>query len=248
MATTPWDDLFCTDEDLAIRAPADFPLIVTAPVLAVGRDGTVSQASPWALSSASNDFAAQGVAAGHCMWLEKLGEPADGTVPYSEQLLAVDAVAGGTATLRPLGGSAGSGVGPGLLGDLASVRFRVATARPQIVTATQDIRRALRLGDDDDLAAASDVRRACVLRVLADLYYDRARAVNETDRPLWTGKGNLMHRAFQDEMAALAKLYGAGPGGARRGTILGEMAHDPAAGPPPADPRSTGAVWAERWS
>ncbi|MEW4569305.1 hypothetical protein AB1L88_15680 [Tautonia sp. JC769] len=209
-----WDGLFCTDEDIAIEASNDWPLLFAEPILAIGRDGAVAAASPWVLASPSNDFEAQGVAPGHLCFLSDLGDVADGAVPYRDQLLAVAAVAGSIMTLRPLG-SSGGGVPPGLLGDLASVRFQVSTARPRIDRATDSIARHLQFRGLGPSVAGLDLRRACVLKVLCQRCRDLSRLIVSEERSQWAEKARMYCEAADAELGAVLASQASRPARAR---------------------------------
>lgn len=207
-----FEGLFLTDEDLAIRARSDFPLLVQWSVLAFGTDGGLNPAAPWELTSASNDFAAAGVETGHVVRLD--GSALEATKPYGQTaiLLGVDSATAGTLTLKPLGLAPGVGIGPGAFGTVTGVRFLVATAAPQIARATADVRVRLRADSDADLESVSDVRTATTELVLCRLYMDHARQVTAGDSPEWVAKGKSFCAAAEAALARLETLYSAGPG------------------------------------
>ncbi len=61
---------YATDEDIALRASADFSLLCPRDQkVAAGSDGAFSTSDPWTLTSASADFNALGVAAGQVVQL-----------------------------------------------------------------------------------------------------------------------------------------------------------------------------------
>jgi hypothetical protein len=171
---------YADDEDIVAVARADFAALVSDDEdLARGSDGVFQAGTPWVLSSASVDFAAQGVAAGNVMLLSGVHtQPPSAAVKalgVSGQRLIVDQVAGSSATLRRVKQPAGFGHAPGS-GGLTGVVFRCCTLSPQIRTATDEIRREL---DFDvpitTLLDADDLKQLCVAWVLADLYLDRSR-------------------------------------------------------------------------
>lgn len=195
-----WGGLYCTDEDIAIEASNDWPLLFAEPILAIGRDGEIAQAEPWVLTSASNDFEGQGLAPGHLCYLRDLGDVLDGLVPYRDQLLAVAAVDGHSITLRPIG-STGGGAPPALLGDLSAVRFQVSTARPRIVLATEAISQHLDLVGLASPVNAFGLRRACVHKVLCGRCRDLARLIVSDERDQWAEKARMYCEAVERELA-----------------------------------------------
>ncbi len=67
---------YATDEDVAIRAPADFAALCPKDqVLAAGTDGLFLPSDPWTLRSPSVDFAASGLMPGQVI---RLAGPAAG--------------------------------------------------------------------------------------------------------------------------------------------------------------------------
>jgi hypothetical protein len=234
-----WTGLCCTDEDLAVRAEADWPLLVARPALAAGRDGVVSASAPWILASASNDFEAQGVGPGCVACLYDLPES---TAPYREQVFGVASASAGALTLQLLGGPAGAGMPPGQLDGLAAVRFRVATARGRIAAASIDLARDLALSDPDlvTLVDAEGLREACCCKVLCELYYDRARQVREAaDAPLWAGKARALCARYKELVAELRGVASTGTDAESGGdgvATMGPMADTLDGGPGPLRP------------
>lgn len=207
-----FDGLAATDEDVAVIGGTDWSRLVQQPVLAAGRDGAALLASPWALTSASNDFGAQGVGAGHVCWLE-IGQAGDATQPYPRALLGVDSASGHTLTLRPLGLASGAGIGPGGAGNAASIRFRVATALPLITRCERDVLAALRLEGDSDLESVSEINRVVCYGVLRDLCRDEARMVTDDGKDHWAKKALSYEKAYKDELERLMGKYGPSPAG-----------------------------------
>ena len=65
MASTRLDIVYAVDEDLFVVGGADWATIVPrSNRMAAGVDGVFAANQPWTLSSASNNFASQGVTAG----------------------------------------------------------------------------------------------------------------------------------------------------------------------------------------
>jgi hypothetical protein len=171
--------LYATDEDVSLRATADFALLCPKDQkLAWGNDGQFSADAPWVLTSPSVNFQAYGVAPGNVV---QLTQP----VPYFRppgELYAVVAAAPNSVTLRRRGQSAGVGLPPGPAAGLAQAEFTVTTLGPQIALASYELNR--RFGIDDliagrrpcDLFDRDEVREATVLTVLYRQYMDMCRS------------------------------------------------------------------------
>ena len=86
--TTP---VYCSDEDILVHAGGDFATLCPPwQQMAQGTDGAFAPGSPWVLTSASVNFAANGVSPNQVVWL---------TAPRSQypgggHFLAIDSVAG----------------------------------------------------------------------------------------------------------------------------------------------------------
>lgn len=125
--------VYCTDENIALRAWGDFAAICPASQkLAYGTDGVILSADRWTLSSATVDFETAGVIPGHVMLLKA------GTFLSGGELFAINAVAGGEVTLRRLGHTASVGQPPAPAAGLTGVTFSVLTFGPQIDVASYD--------------------------------------------------------------------------------------------------------------
>ena len=190
LALTPV--LYCTDEDLARRAGADFTsLLLESQVLARGNDGVFDEADPWTLTSDGNDFGAQlpavgstsGAAAaadalGYVGWLRK---PAS-YFPAGGVLMAVAAVSGHAITLRRLGMAVNQGMAPAPAAGLSGVEFQVVTFYPQIEDASYGLNQLYTIDAmlpgraPASMADIRPLRKACVAMVLLDRYGDEARA------------------------------------------------------------------------
>jgi len=169
---------YATDEDIALRASADFSALCPRDqVLASGSDGLFVAADPWTLTSASVNFAAFGLAPGQ---VARLTRPTS-SFGAGGELFTIQAVAPGAITLRRKGQAAGVGQPPAPPSGLAGVEFAVRTLGPQIGLATYDLNR--RFGIDDrvagrrtgDLADPRQLREAVVLTVLTQQYLDQSR-------------------------------------------------------------------------
>jgi len=171
--------VYASDEDVAVRAAGDF--VVLAPAwqkLAHGADGAFAVGDPWTLASPSTDFESAGVGPGHVVQLRKPSS----TFKGSGELFAVASASGRSVTLRRIGMDAGRGAPASPAGGLTGVEFLVATLGPQVEEASFELNR--RFGIDPglpgrspaDLLDARDLRRACVLIVLALRYASEARS------------------------------------------------------------------------
>lgn len=174
--------VYATDEDIALRAAGDFPLLCPRDQkLAEGTDGAFGPTDPWTLTSDAVDFAAQGLTPGLVVQLLK---PTSLFAPPGEAF-AVHAVAPGAITLRRKGQATGMGQPPGPPFVQTGISFLVATLAPQIERASYDLNR--RYGIDDliagrrsvDLYDPREVNEATVLTVLCRQYLSMSRETGE---------------------------------------------------------------------
>jgi hypothetical protein len=136
VAYAPPAELYCTDEDIAVRAMGDYPSIVPpSQLLAHATDGVFTSGNRWWLTSATADLYGAGVHAGNVAWLTR---PAASFGAQGE-LFAVDAVGLGGVLLRRVGRKQFVGQPPAPAAGLTGVEFRVLTFDPQIETATFEI-------------------------------------------------------------------------------------------------------------
>lgn len=164
---------FCDDEDVLDQCEDDFPSIYPdMGVRAKGADGAIA-ADSWVLTSASKDFAAQGVVAGMLCVLEREGD-AD-AAGIDSTTYAVDSVAGHSLTLRLPGADSGAGEPPGTGADLADVTFTVVTNARYIAEATAWVKRQLDFDAAGDLIAAEDLDELTACRVAQRLYAKASR-------------------------------------------------------------------------
>jgi hypothetical protein len=127
--------VYCTDEDIACRAPLDwFNLAPRFQRRALATDGVFMTGSPWVLTSASVLFDAQGVQSNNVVALVK-----SGVFGTPNELFAVDSAVGGSLTLRRLGEASGVGQPPGPAAGTTGVSFEVRTFAPQIDAASYDV-------------------------------------------------------------------------------------------------------------
>ena len=171
--------LYCTDEDIAVRAGGDFINLCPAwQQMAAGTDGYFLNGSPWVLNSTLTNFEANGVAANQVVFLSgpKANFPGGGT------LLAVDSASGTSITLRRLYKDLNVGNPPAPAAGLTNVTFTIATLDPQSAEASFEIKR--RYGIDENIVDRGsswiydlqDLRMATVLTVLLERYTQEARS------------------------------------------------------------------------
>jgi hypothetical protein len=170
--------VYCTDEDLAVRALGDYPTLCPEwQKLAYGTDGVLAAGSPWVLSSASNAFASLGVGSNNVVQL---------TAPKSSfkgagELFAVDSALGNTITLRRLNQALNAGLPPGGGIGLTGVEFKVKTFYAQIDNACFDANRFFGIDPNNAtntpaaLYDTRELRQFCVLTVLQRLYAEQVR-------------------------------------------------------------------------
>ena len=170
--------VYAADENLAVRAGADFAMLCPDwQKLAAGTDGVFAAGSPWTLSCPGVNFTAAGVAAGHVIMLRKPATVFKG----SGELLAVDSVSGSNVTLRRLGSNSGLGQPPAPAAGLTAVDFQIATLDPQIDEASFELNRRFAIDPKisgrtpSDVYDLRDLRQACVLSVLAQRYAAETR-------------------------------------------------------------------------
>jgi hypothetical protein len=178
---SPFDAvLFCTDEDILVRAEGDYPTLVpAAQSLAAGADGSIAG---WVLSSPSTNFAAQGVLAGDVIFVQAIPTvpsapaAAPAALGFAGEPLVADVV-GAALNLRRPGFASGIGQPPGPVGGYTGLRFQCRTLRPQIKQVSDRIRQEINWAADADLSIPEDLTELAVLWVLADRYLDKWRSV-----------------------------------------------------------------------
>jgi hypothetical protein len=178
---SPFDAvLFCTDEDILVRAEGDYPTLVpAAQSLAAGADGSIAG---WVLSSPSTNFAAQGVIPGDVIFVQAIptvpaaAAAAPAALGFAGEAFVADVV-GASVNLRRSGFDSGIGQIPGPVGGYTGLRFQCRTLRPQIKQVSNRIRQEINWAGDADLVTAEDLTELAVLWVLADRYLDKWRSV-----------------------------------------------------------------------
>lgn len=163
---------YASDEVIAIKAPDDFAMVCPpSQKLAYGTDGVIVPSDVWTLTSAMVDFEAAGVKPQHVILITKPHPPL-----VQDELLAIDAVNGHSATLRRIA-TAASGLGqPIFPGGMTGIEFRIATLDPQSEEASFQLNRRYQIDPavhgrgPDDLYDLRDLRAATVLMILVSRY------------------------------------------------------------------------------
>lgn len=165
--------VYATDEDIAVFTPSEFSSLCPRDQLrVVVVDGAFNSADRWTLISATTDFAAAGVAAGHVAVL------AGPTPPFSSvgELFGVASVGLGSLDLRRLGMAERVGQPPAPPTGISGVTVLVPTFAPQIAMACESLNNRLGIGSSSvglspaALAAGGELREATVLWVLQHQY------------------------------------------------------------------------------
>lgn len=206
--------VYATDEDIALRASADFSALCPRDqLLACGSDGVFTASDLWTLTSTSVDFAAFGLTPGQ---LVRLTKPS-ACFGANGELFAIQTVATGSITLRRKGQPSGIGQPPSPQGGLSNVEFVVRSLGPQIALASYDLDR--RFGIDDAIAGRRSVdlydphqlREAVVLTVLYKQYLDQSRQfagriVDPSEMPgdVYAAKARIAKAELDDLLDRLA--------------------------------------------
>lgn len=200
---SPITIVYATDEDIALRASADYPLLCPRDQkLAWGNDGIFLLSDPWTLTSASVDFVSNGLAPRQVVQLTK---PTTVFRPPGE-LLVIDSVMSGGLVLRRKGQAPGVGQPPGWPNGQNGVEFAAHTLGPQIALASYDLNR--RYGIDDfvvgrrssDLYDPQEVREATVLTVLHRQYLDVSKAA-EGEFDIFATKARAVKQELDELLA-----------------------------------------------
>lgn len=203
---------YCTDEDIAERAPEDFAALAPRAIrLAVGTNGAFAGASRWTLTSITNAFATQGCGAGNVCLLGPAPKATFGKIAGGHAY-AVNAASDSGLQLRHVGQALGRGVPPSPAGGLTGVEFTVPTFAPAIDQASREANRLYGIDPDRsgrtplDLKPSSleDLRQWTALSVLL-WAYAAADKVNDSDFKL---KLSLIAAKLEKVQSRLAMLWG----------------------------------------
>lgn len=209
---------YATDEDIALRAPADFGRLCPGDQkIAGGSDGAFSPGARWTLTCPSAAFLDQGVAPGQIVRLT--GPPAVFRAPG--EAFAVDSAGAGAIVLRRKGQPLGAGQPPGPASGASGVEFGIATLAPQIARAGDELDRLIGLDGRDPSARATDrldpvdVRTIVVLAVLHRRHLDLSGAErNGGDAD--AEKARMFKSELEEILARVAiRRGGVGPSTAR---------------------------------
>ncbi len=177
-APTLLSQVYATDEDVAIRACGDYPVLCPEwQKLAAGTDGVISSGTPWVLTSSSVNFQTNGVAS-NCVVI--LYAPKSSFAGGGE-LFAIDSATGGSMMLRRLGQALNMGQPPAPAAGLTAVAFKVKTLAQQIEDASYDLNQRFGIDPNQpyrDTTFVYDLRilrQLCVLTVLQRQYTNEAR-------------------------------------------------------------------------
>lgn len=210
----PLSTVYCTDEDLAVRAAGDYGVLVPEDqVKAIGTDGVLASAG-WSLTSSSTNFGTRGVKAGDMvkLWGPKGTAAATRFGPEAPgHWLAIDSVATTTIVLRRKGLAAGVGEPPGPAGGVTGVYFAVYTLWPQIERASRDLNARYFVDSSlagrapADLYSTEDLREACELTVLHKLYLALSRSAQRDDFKV---KAGTLKEQLDEVLGRLALRWG----------------------------------------
>jgi hypothetical protein len=197
---------YATDEDIALRASADFQLLCPKDQkIAYGTDGAFLPSNSWTLSSVSVDFQAVGAAPGQVVHLEL---PGSGLRPVGECFVVVASVPG-AITLRRKGQLLGVGMPPSPAAGMTGVEFAILSYSPQIALATDDLNRRFGIAAGSNvgrcasqLADPGELRDAVVLTVLYRRYLDASRDVGGTI-DTFAAKAHALRAELDDLLARL---------------------------------------------
>ncbi len=203
------DPIYATDEDLALRASADFAILCPRDqTLAAGLDGFFDPSDRWSLRSGSVDFTSQGVLPGQVVQL--LG-PASAFRAPGEALVVV-AANGPVVTLRRKGQPAGSGQPPSPASGLVGVEFLIGTLAPQIQGASIEVNARVGVSalipgrTAADLFNPIELRDAVILTTLYRQYRDMSREANGANLDVLAAKA-LAVRADLDDLLARTIIH-----------------------------------------
>ncbi len=210
---------YASDEDVALVALADFPIICpTDQVIVKGTDGSFSSNDPMVLLSNSASFA--NVCEGYIV---RLIRPSD-WFPAPGVLCGVVSSTNQSITLRRPGLSADQSAPIAPPGGLTGVEFLVSTLQPQLERASRDLDRVLGLypGEAHSTALESGdfdaIRNANVYLVLYQRYLAVARQGSRDTG--FAAKAQTIKAELDELIASLALHWkSARPGiGTRSGT------------------------------
>ena len=183
--------VYCTDEDIAVRAGGDWFLLAPAwQQMAAGTDGYFNSGSPWVLNSTATNFQQRTT---FSRTRSSSSRRPSNTSPAAASSSRSIRSPGTSITLRRLHKDLNVGQPPAPAAGLTGVTFTINTLDPQIEEASFDIKR--RFGIDENIAYRTsswiydlrDLRMATVLyRPIGPVHArgpDRHRRLGAQDRP-----------------------------------------------------------------
>jgi hypothetical protein len=202
----PFDGLYCTDEDVALRGVGDYAQLAPRfQSVAAGADGSILATDRWVLASGTCPFLATGLAPGHVIILNS-GPAYIG--PSGRQLYGVVETTDTTVRLRNLGEDS---TVPGMPPPAGSgIEFTAPTIRGQIRQACNDLNSDWSIRSPEDLVTPDDLRRAAVLLTYARLL--QMQAPGKDNQDAWIAKWRLLQKEWDMVQEILARTYGAAVG------------------------------------
>lgn len=198
--------VYCTDEDIAVRAGGDFAILCPKwQKLAGAGDGAINAAS-WTLTSATATFDAAGVTTGHVCWLQK---PA-ATFLGMGDLLAIQSVTATSLSLRRVGLAVNAGQTP-VATNTTAITYAILTLGPQIEEASFDLNRRYNIDPSvsgrtpTDVYDIRDLRQATVLTVLVRRIESELQDKSDA---AWAMKLKSYRTALDEVLARLSVRWG----------------------------------------
>lgn len=196
--------LYATDEDIAIRASADYPLLCPRDqVIALGGDALFSSTDPWLLTSPTISFEEAGAVSGNLLQLTSDIDSNSLSLMY-----AIGSVAGNSLRLRQKGQPTDIGQPPQNPTDGSTFAFQIATLTPQICQASSDLNQRLGLIDNaltglTPLAVNSrQLKDAAVLLVLQRQYLQLCNCSAKFP-DAFLAKAEFYKREFEDLLSRI---------------------------------------------
>lgn len=179
----------CTDEDVAVRAPGDFPsLCPKSQLVAAGTDGAFPAVAPWLLTSVGLNWLSLGLTPGMVVQIKPPTPPTLApAIPTPLGLFAIDSISSSGLILRRPGLPLNAGMAPGPPAGVTGLNFTVATLIPQIEDCSYELEKqyGVDLKNYNRLIAnlydIREINQLCVLRTLARQYEAMSRNAGSKD-------------------------------------------------------------------
>lgn len=169
---------FATDEDVAIRVPADYVLIVPEDqMLAQGDDAFLAPDDPWVLETGLADLGSRGIGRGNVVLVTYRADDPGGP----DDTFAVESVELTRLRLRRKGQAAGTGAPPAAQFTGRRLRYSIPTLAPQLALLSDEldarfnIAELRRSGDLSATVVATVAGGATVLGVVYRQFLDASR-------------------------------------------------------------------------